>query len=144
MQKYFQPGHSLSNDSVRKIFKIRTRDLPIKGNFPNNHNDLKCPMASCHERETQRHLWTCQFLVSEDIICQSSIDYDDIFGADVRKQQLVMRILCQRLEIRNKSCNNSAHEPRGRASGLHLVIREARRGARRKKQDRRIKKLTQS
>ena len=144
MQKYFQPGQNLNTDSVRKIFRIRSRDLPIKGNFPNNHSDLTCPMMECNEVENQRHLWKCQFLSAKNTLCMSGSEYDDIFGDDVGKQKTVMMIIFKRLEIRNKSCNISAHEPRGRSAGLQLVIREARRGSRRKKQDKRIKKLSKS
>lgn len=144
MQNYFQPGHNLTNLSARRIFKVRSRDLPIKGNFPNQHDNITCPMPSCQERESQDHLWSCQFLDAGNKICQSGTEYLDIFGNDVRKQEIVMTIIFNRLEIRNKSCKNSAREPRGKKSDLHLVIREARRGSRRKKQDKRMKKLTRS
>ena len=142
MQNYFQPGHNLTINSMRRIFNIRSRDFPVKGNFPKHYYDLKCPMFSCQEPESQMHLWSCQYLDSNNALCQLSTRYTDIFGNDVKKQELVMSIMFKRLEIRNKSCNTSAREPRGRAAGLQLVIREARRETRRKKQDRRLKKLT--
>ena len=134
MQSYMKPGSGLAPDTARKIFSLRSRDLQIRGNFPNSHEDLSCVMPLCQERETQEHLWSCSFLAPENVIVQQDLQYNDIFSEDVRKQELVMEIIFQRFQLRNKNCGNRAREPGGRSSSLHLVITEARRGTRRKKQ----------
>ena len=52
MQNYLKPGIGLAPDAARKIFCLRSRDLQIRGNFPNLHEDLNCVMPLCGERET--------------------------------------------------------------------------------------------
>ena len=39
MQTYLKPGHNLTQHSARRIFSLRSRDLQIRGNFPNVYND---------------------------------------------------------------------------------------------------------
>ena len=86
MQSYMKPGSGLAPDTARKIFSLRSRDLQIRGNFPNSHEDLSCVMPLCQERETQEHLWSCSFLAPENVIVQQDLQYYNIFCENVRKQ----------------------------------------------------------
>ena len=101
-------------------------------------------MPLCEEQEDQQHLWTCPYLSSANVIAQPHLKYIDLFGKDIGSQKLVMEIMFQRFEVRNKSCTDSAREPRGRSNNHNLVIRDARRGTRRNKQYKRITNKTHS
>ena len=45
-QSYLLPGNNLSTESARWIFTLRSRDLPIRGNFPGAHKELKCKIPA--------------------------------------------------------------------------------------------------
>ena len=106
-QHYFKPGNNLSADSMRWIFKIRSRDLPIRGNFPGAQSENKCAIEQCPEKlESQFHLFTCPFLSSDNQIMSNDVSYTDIFLDNVAKQYEVMLIMKSRFIQRNRLLSN--------------------------------------
>ena len=115
-QNYLQPGSNVSTESVRWIFAIRSRDLPVRGNFPGAQRDNKCAIEQCPEKlESQYHLFVCPFLSSNNEIVSSDITYSDIFKDNVEEQHEVMRIMKSRYNRRRQlmsaSCQDSPHSP---------------------------------
>ena len=48
-QTYLKPSSNLTSDEMKKIMKIRIRDVDLKCNFPNFYKDKKCLAAPlCH------------------------------------------------------------------------------------------------
>ena len=102
-QKYLLPGTKMSTESIRWIFAIRSRDLPIRGNFPGAQSDNKCAIEQCPEQmESQYHLFVCPFLSSNNEIVSSDISYNDIFKNNVEKQHGVMKIMQSRYNRRRE------------------------------------------
>ena len=129
-QNYLSPGNNCSTETMRGIFAIRSHDLPIRGNFPGAHKELKCIIKDCSEKlETQIHLFHCPFLASGAVVTTCDICYSDIFGDNVSKQKKVMLIIKSRFEQRKEyiasSCKDSPHGPGGLRHGANLVIRKA-------------------
>ena len=56
-QQYLLPGNGLTLTDKRRIFQIRIRDLPVKGNFNKAFNDSNCSAPGCSMKETQNHLY---------------------------------------------------------------------------------------
>ena len=96
-QSYLKPGTGISSESMRWIFVIRSRDLAIRGNFPNSHKNVKCVIEECSEKvESQRHLFSCCFLDVSNEIIPNDISYDDIISYNVKKKYQVMEIIQKR------------------------------------------------
>ena len=100
MQPYFQPQNRLSIRQMQQIFQLRSRNLPIKANFPNQFNDKRCVIPECSGQDSQRDLFNCKYLDPNNILMERSIEYEDLFSNDVKKQVLVMNILYQKYNSR--------------------------------------------
>ena len=132
-QTYLKPGSGMSSESMKWIFVIRSRDLAIRGNFPNSHKNVKCVIRECSENiESQRHIFSCPFLAPSNEIISNDISYDDIFGNNVTKQCQVMEIMRKRYSIRNEYVNNCCNDsPLG--PGANPAIKKAKRSRKKKK-----------
>ena len=89
MQSFFHSKHGLSADSMRKIYSLRTRSLPLKCNAPSQYTDRLCLAPDCLEEDQEEHLYRCKFLSEGEHLVQSNIKYEDIFSCDVNKQDIV-------------------------------------------------------
>ena len=86
IQSYFLPGNNISIDCMRKIFEIRSRNMKLKCNFPNQYNDRKCLVPQCLDSDSQLHLYTCKYLSEKsDRVMLCDLSYEDIFKDDVAK-----------------------------------------------------------
>ena len=117
MQPYLQPGNNLNIDQMRKIFKLRIRDIQeIKGNCPKEYTSLECPMPSCKENMSQKHIFYCTAIPNQNEMIYESIDYEDLFKSDVKKQFLVMNIMYNRLKtisehLKEENCQGRPTDP---------------------------------
>ena len=94
MQPYLQPGNDLNMHQMRKILKLRIRDVQeSKGNCPK-----ECPMPSCHEYMTQKHVFYRTAISNQNEMISESITYEDLFRNDVKKQIQVMNLMYSRLK----------------------------------------------
>ena len=90
LQPYFSSKYGLSADSMRKIYALRTRSLPLKCNAPAQYADRLCLAPGCLEEDQEEHVYRCSYLSEgEQLIQQSNIKYEDIFSCDVKKQETV-------------------------------------------------------
>ena len=96
---------------MRRIFQLRTRNLPLKRNFPNQHKDLSCVVPECNKDDSQVELFKCSYLEPKNTIGQRDVKYDDLFSDSVEKQVLVTRILYEKFTSREKYISSSQEEP---------------------------------
>ena len=53
MQHYLRSESSVSLESMRKIYHIRCREVPVKANFPSAHKNILCLFPSCQNDDSQ-------------------------------------------------------------------------------------------
>ena len=73
--------------------------INVKSNFKNQFsNDILCELCKS-EDDTQEHLISCKTLFTVENL---SVNYEDIFGNDHKKQEKIGTILANLLEKRKK------------------------------------------
>ena len=85
---------------MQLIFQLRSRNLPLKCNFPSQYNDRKCIVNECSDEDSQSDLYTCKFLEPLNIIKTNDLEYHDIFGDEVTKQVSMMNLIMRKYESR--------------------------------------------
>ena len=70
MQTYFKSKNCLSADSMRKIYALRTRSLPLKCNAPSKYTDRLCLAPGCLEEDQEEHVYECAYLSEEKQVVQ--------------------------------------------------------------------------
>ena len=102
------------------LFKLRSRTLDVKSNFPGHHRDLLCRSCGIYQ-ESQGHLLQCAPLVSRINYLEgnsSKLNENDIYK-DIMKQQIIVNIYSDLLEVReNLQNHNSLSSNEG---PVHLV-----------------------
>ena len=102
------------------LFKLRSRTLDVKQNFPGQHRDLWCRSCGLFP-ESQSHLLQCPQLVSRVsyLVGKTSIlDENDIYK-DITKQQIIVNIYSDLLEVRE---NLKSYDSLSSTEGpVHLV-----------------------
>ena len=105
----------LSTSEKQLLFKLRTRMIPVKGNFSSMYkDDLSCHLCNMNLKESQEHLLSCSFLthVNEG----SSVEYLDIYHTNLEKQIRAVKHWSILLKTRTIKLNE-----------MKLLSREARR-----------------
>ena len=102
MQNYFTSENELSIDDKKFLYKCRKSDLDIRGNRKWKYKNITC--ISCEENiiENTRHLFECEKLICGKKILKKSLKYDDIFGENIEKQYMVLKILKENYEKRKQ------------------------------------------
>ena len=132
-QSYLKSESKLTKDIQQKVIKIRTRDVYLKSNFPMAFKDRKCSASElCLSEESQKHIFSCSFLSSENQLVQENIKYEDIFRNCVKSQEIISEIFFQRYKrlktiITSRGNNGRPHDPSQVNRHFRLGIREARR-----------------
>ena len=101
-QSYFKAQSKLSARLMQKIFQLRSRNLPVKANFPRMHDNIKCVIPECNGEDSQKGLFFCEYLEPMNQVIDQYIQYEDIFTECVEKQKLVVNIIDQKYESRVK------------------------------------------
>ena len=119
---------------MRRIMKIRIRDIPVRGNFPNASKQTDCPASNCSSKETQIHLYESNCWTKNEenkTLSTTGANYSDIYGRYIQKQFEVMVIMFRKLEKRNIILREDGPlDPRGGnqrniQKAPNLVIRKA-------------------
>ena len=122
LQPYLRAKSNLSLETMKRILKIRLRDIPLKRNFPNLYEDKKCLAAPvCVGEDSNQHVFSCLFLEEKNQISTNDIEYKQIFGDNIMKQEKVANIMFVKLQIRSKllpSPTRGSHDPRNRRLGI--------------------------
>ena len=113
IQKYLTSESQLSLTNMRRIFQLRTRNLPMKRNFPNKHTDLSCVVPECDKEDSQAELFKCPYLEPKNAIGQIGVTYEDLFSNSVEKQVLVTRIIYEKYKSREKYVSSCQEDPVG-------------------------------
>ena len=121
-------------DTMKRVLKVRLRDIPLKCNFPNVFSDKKCVAAPlCSRDETNHHLFSCEFMAAPNEMSIPDVKYEDIFNDNYQVQEIIANIMYRRLEKRTSfltPSNMGPVDPRKRIP-LTLGIKEARKRKRR-------------
>ena len=102
-QDYLKPGSGLSQDDVKQIYSLRTRNVLVKTNFPGMFKDLKCVSEFCSEEESSSHIFNCKYLEDKNEKClmKDKINFEDIYSNDIKKQLAVKNIFMKKFKKRN-------------------------------------------
>ena len=109
-QKYLRPESNLSLTMMRRIFQLRTRNLLLKRNFPNQFSDLSCVVPECDKEDSQPELIKCEYLEPKNTIGQTGIEYDDLFSDSVEKQVVITQMIYQKYQSRKKYLASSQED----------------------------------
>ena len=109
IQEYFAPNVT-SLKSTKFLYHARSRILDVRKNYKNKYNgDLLCQVCGdLSSSDDQEHLLFCSKL-TDSLLVQGSLKYDDLFSPDVQKQVKIAKIMeenfTKRKEILKKSKN---------------------------------------
>ena len=98
MEKYLKPCE-INIQEAKFLFTIRARMLDVKGNFRNKYSDVICPCCKVEE-DLQKHLLTCNSLMTDGVIVDSLSNYNDIFSDNLSRQVEICRMMKKRFEKR--------------------------------------------
>ena len=134
IQAYLKTENKIDMDTKRRIMRVRLRDVPLRGNFPNSYTDKKCPVPSCNEEETQRHIYYSNCINTSSVALNKSVEYDEVFKENVASQVFIANMIYENIEKRKELIPSSATtggpgEPRkggAKNATTSLVIRRAR------------------
>ena len=87
---------------MRRIFQLRTRNLPLKRNFPNRYSEWSCVVPECDKEDSQSELFKCEYLEPNNMIGKGFLNYEDLFSNSVEKQVLVTSIIYEKYQSREK------------------------------------------
>ena len=87
MQNYLKANnHKMSQEETKTIFHLRTRVTNVKMNYRGKHENLNCSVCQ-NELESQKHiLQECKILKSMEKSNDYSVEYEKLFGENVKKQ----------------------------------------------------------
>ena len=136
-QPHLMSDSGLSVETMRKIYHIKCRELPVKANFPSAFENNFCLFPYCTNEDSQYHIFSSNCFISDSIneITDTSVKYSDIFSDNIQSQVNVVNIMFSRLERRKKYITLSVKgfplDPRSRHVST-LGIRKAKRTNKRK------------
>ena len=82
--KDYLGSHRLSITEKQLLFKLRTRMIDVKANYPNLYkSDLVCSLCDSNSIENQQHVLVCPSLI---VHSSTKIQYTDIFSDNTEKQ----------------------------------------------------------
>ena len=93
----------LNTKQKQLLFKLRSRTLDVKGNFPGQHKDLLCISCGLFP-ELQSHILQCPQLVTRVghlMGNTSELNENDVYK-DLEKQRIIVNIYSDLLEVRER------------------------------------------
>ena len=111
--EYLLSNEQFSITEKRKIFAIRNRMVNIENNFRGKNIKKNC---ICGNIEDMKHIYSCKIFNIKD----KNIEYENIYGEDIRTIREVYQIFQKNLEKREQHLkqNNSPRIP-GRVDPLY-------------------------
>ena len=92
-----------STREKRLLFKLRSRTLDVKCNFPGKYGNLLCISCGLFQ-ETQAHLLQCPEISKELQYLNlklSTVNENFIYG-NIKEQQMIVNLYSEILEVREK------------------------------------------
>ena len=107
IQNYLKSSNGLTHDEKCTLFKFRVREIDVKTNYRNRHQNLQCELCQSGEDDSQLHLLNCQKLIEncETLANNIEVEYEDIFE-DIESQAKAVRLLTEILEVRTQLFEN--------------------------------------
>ena len=103
MQNYLEEADiDITLDEKKWIFKCRTDDIDIKGNFQWKHENQSCISCKMNIFENNEHLLNCSKLLGSNGIVSYIPSYKELFGTDLSEQVYVSRILHENFKLRKQ------------------------------------------
>lgn len=128
-QPYLLSPSGLSAEEMRRIYHIRTRELPLKANYPAANKDRDCLFPGCTSEDSQMHLYQSSCFSDKTTVQCREVAYKDIFGSNIRKQIIVMQLIFSKLQERAKYLPQSNRglpaDPRQKTNFVTLGIQKA-------------------
>ena len=93
----------LSTKQKQLLFKLRSKTLDVKQNFPGQHRDTWC-ISFGHFPESQKHLLQCPQLVTELAYLSGKTFKPNekfIYG-NLQQQEIIVKIFEDIIEVREK------------------------------------------
>ena len=101
MQNYLQETDiEITLDEKKWLFKCRTDDIDIKGNFCWKYESHSCISCKLDILENNEHLLNCKQLIGRNEIISYIPSYKELFEDDLDEQVYVSRILRVNFSIR--------------------------------------------
>ena len=104
------------SEQAQMLLALRTRTVRgIKADFKGMFTDLQCPLG-CGNADTIQNLSTCTVIQKHfktEAVTADRVDYEHLFGADIKKQKEATEMFTQLLNIREQIINNNIVEPTG-------------------------------
>ena len=96
IQRYLTSNIKMSDAEKCLLFKCRVRELPVKANYRNRYQNVKCSLCREGFDDTQYHLFHCVGIIAQcDILANNvEMEYEDIFG-DISRQIPVAKLLSE-------------------------------------------------
>ena len=86
LQSYLKSDSNLTSETMKRILKVRLRDIPVKCNFPGAFSDNKCVAAPlCDKSESNEHLFSCEYLAAGNEMAENNIKHEHISQYNVLK-----------------------------------------------------------
>ena len=106
IQQYFMPSKmKKTKEEIQTIFKLRCRVTELKTNLKGIYDTYECSLCG-KEEETQTHILECEVLNgkndSENNDEEPIIDYEEIFGNDVKELVNIARKFKKNMTIKEK------------------------------------------
>ena len=100
MQNYLKESDiDITLDEKKWIFKCRTDDININGNFQWKHENQSCISCKMNVFENNEHLLNCLKLTLSNGIVSYIPSYKELFGTDLGEQVYVSRILHKNFKV---------------------------------------------
>ena len=99
MAEYLLPNEEFSISEKRELFSIRNRMINIEDNFRGNNIRKTC---ICGGIEDMKHIYSCKIYSTE----KEKIEYEYIYGEDIRKIRKVYQIFRKNYEMREQKMKN--------------------------------------
>ena len=106
MQPYLMAQSNLTPHQMCQIFQVRSKNLLLKSNFSSQFDNKDCVVEECGGEDSQEGLYSCEYLEPLNIVTREDIRYEDIYGNDVYKQQIVTQIIFQKYKSRQNYLNS--------------------------------------
>ena len=106
MQPYLMAQSNLTPHQMCQIFQVRPKNLLLKSNFSSQFDNKDCVVEECGGEDSQEGLYSCEYLEPLNIVTREDVRYEDIYGNDVYKQQIVTQIIFQKCKSRQNYLNS--------------------------------------
>ena len=102
MQNYLKSNRQkITSEESQIVFKMRSRVTNVKINLKGNFENLLCSVCN-NENESQQHIIECKEISKHKKNVTKRLDYEKLFGENVRKQMEIANDFIESMKIKSK------------------------------------------